>query len=227
MRDKVIEWLKGGADAHDGVNLMEQAGASSLTLRLLRSNPSVHKKMMISFLCRKFGIQENFSVAWNSHEVVFKKKENPFRQEFQFLGQPGCPVELEALASRKISKYQDYVRLHNSLRNCTSLTECADVSRELIESYMENRMIWNELNYYKEHRTLLGKHSIYGEFRRRNELLRLPVKELVRRQIQVENNIWRVKSELSRKDKPHLDMIRRERLAGYEQELSDINRLLE
>lgn len=136
-------------------------------------------------------------------------------------------MELETLASRKFGKYHAYVRLHPKLRDCTSLQECADVSRKLNDSYIDNRMIWEELNYYKEHHTLLGKHPAFAEFRRRSELLKLPVKELVRRQRQVENNIWRVKSEMAKGDKPHLDIIRRERLVGYEKELEDINRLLE
>lgn len=136
-------------------------------------------------------------------------------------------MELEALASRKFSKYHSYVRLHTQLRDCTSLQECADISRQLIDSYMDNRMIWQELNYYKEHRSLLGKHPAFAEFRRRSELLHLPVKELVRRQQQVQNNIWRVRSEMAKGDKPHLDALRRERLTGYEKELADINRLLE
>ena len=93
-------------------------------------------------------------------------------------------MELEALASRKFSKYHAYVRLHADLQDCTSLQQCADVSRQLIDSYLDNRMIWDELNYYKEHRTLLGKHPAFSEFLRRSELLRLPVKELVRRQRQ-------------------------------------------
>lgn len=135
-------------------------------------------------------------------------------------------MELEALASRKFSKYHNYVELHAKLRDCTSLQECAETSRKLIDSYIENRMIWEELAYYKENRTMLGKHPAFTEFQRRSELLRLPIKELVHRQRQVENNIWRVKSEMAKNDKPHLNSIRRERLFGYEKELADINRLL-
>ena len=136
-------------------------------------------------------------------------------------------MELEALASRKFSRYHNYVNLHSQLRDCASLQECADTSRELIDSYIENRMIWDELNYYQQHQVLLGKHPAFAEFRRRSELLQLPIKELIRRQQQVENNIWRVKSEMGKGDKPHLNPVRQERLAGYEKELADINRLLE
>lgn len=150
-----------------------------------------------------------------------------FREEFPFLNEPDCPMELEALASRKFNRYHAYVRLHHELKDCTSLEKCADVSRQLIDNYLDNRMIWEELNWYKQHHTLLGKHPAFAEFNRRKELLTLPIKELLQRKRQVEMNIWRVKSEMKKGDKPHLDATRRERLAGYERELEDINRLLE
>lgn len=136
-------------------------------------------------------------------------------------------MELEALASRKFTKYRAYVRLHRQLRDCTSLEDCAKVAGELVDNYIDNRLIWEELTWYKEHCSLLGKHPAFAEFRRRRELNNLPVKELVKRQQQVEMNIWRVKSELAKGDKPHLDATRRERLAGYEKERADIVRLLE
>lgn len=136
-------------------------------------------------------------------------------------------MELEALASRKFTKYRAYVRLHRQLRDCTSLEDCARVSGELVDNYIDNRLIWEELTWYKEHGSLLGKHPAFAEFRRRRELNNLPVKELVKRQRQVEMNIWRVKSEMAKGDKPHLDATRRERLAGYEKERADIVRLLE
>lgn len=136
-------------------------------------------------------------------------------------------MELEALASRKFTKYRAYVRLHRQLRDCTSLEDCARVAGELVDNYIDNRLIWEELTWYKEHGSLLGKHPAFAEFRRRRELNNLPVKELVKRQRQVEMNIWRVKSELAKGDKPHLDATRQERLAGYEKERADIVRLLE
>ena len=136
-------------------------------------------------------------------------------------------MELEALASRKFTKYRAYVRLHRQLRDCTSLEDCARVAGELVDNYIDNRLIWQELNWYKEHGSLLGKHPAFAEFRRRKELNNLSVKQLVKRQQQVEMNIWRVKSELAKGDKPHLDAQRKERLAGYEKERADIVRLLE
>lgn len=136
-------------------------------------------------------------------------------------------MELEALASRKFTKYRAYVRLHRQLRDCTTLEQCAKVAGELVDNYIDNRQIWQELTWYQQHGSILGKHPSFAEFRRRKQLNDMPVKALVKRQQQVEMNIWRVKSELAKGDKPHLDATRRERLAGYEKERADIVRLLE
>ena len=75
-------------------------------------------------------------------ELSSRRDSVSFREEFPFLNEPDCPMELETLASRKFNKYHAYVRLHPKLRDCTSLQECADVSRELIDNYIDNRMIW-------------------------------------------------------------------------------------
>lgn len=227
MREKVITWLQNGANAQEGVQLMEQAAASPLTLRLIRANPPANKRFMVRFLCAKFAIEDNYTLNWQAPEIVFKPRTKAFREEFPFLNEASCPVELEALASRKFGRYHAYVELHKKLRDCTSLEECARASKELIDSYLENRMIWEELNYYHKNKRVLGKHPIFREFASRKELLTLSVKELIFRQQKTENNIWRVRSELKKGDKPHLDIERNARLASYEAELSEVKRLLE
>lgn len=150
-----------------------------------------------------------------------------FRTEFPFLDQPGCPIELEALASRKFAKYRAYVRLHQQLRGCADLDECAKTAGELVDNYIDNRLIWQELNWYKEHGTILGKHPAFAEFRRRKRLMKMNVRQLMTRLRQVEMNIWRVKNEMAKGDKPHLNAVRHDRLVGYEKERTDIRRLLE
>lgn len=227
MREEVLSWLNSGANAQEGVRLMTKSGASPLTMRLIRSNPIANRQMMVEYLCRKHHIESDYSVTIQQPEVIVTAKKNTFRQEFPFLNDKKCPVELEALASRKFSKFYAYVGLHKKLRDCTSLKECAETGRALIDNYIENRMIYDELHYYQKHKSLLGKHPIFQEFARRKELLTMPIKQLVLRQQQIENNIWRVNSEIKKGNKPHLDAIRRERMAGYEVELEEVKRLLE
>lgn len=228
MKQDIITWLKSGANAQEGVQLMKRAGAPSLALRLVSSNPARYKRMMMDWLCQKYDVGEQLAIVQQSTEVVvFKEKSKPFREEFPFLDQPDCPVELEALASRKFAKYHDYIKLHPKLRECRSLDECAQVAGNLLASYMENRAIWAELNYYQQHKAILGKHPIFAAFARRKNLLTMSVKDLMKRKQQLENNIWRVQSEIKKGDKPHLDSQRGERLTVYQTELAEVNRLLD
>jgi hypothetical protein len=226
IKDKVQRWLLEGASTSEGLRLIQEANAPSHVLRLIRSNPLANRQVMITYLCRLYKIETNYEVCTRSPGIVVTRKSESFRDEFPFLNEPTCPPELETLASRKFAKYHGYVNLHKRLRDCTSLKECADTSRQLIDNYLENREIWEELNYYKEHHTPLGKHPIFKEFTRRKELLSLSVKELMLRKSKIENNIWRVKDEIKKKDKPHLDALRAERLVSYETELAEVNRLL-
>ncbi|KAA6342250.1 hypothetical protein EZS27_009980 [termite gut metagenome] len=226
IKNKVQSWLLEGASTSEGLRLIQEANAPSFVLRLIRSNPLANRQVMITYLCRLCGIETNDEVYTRSPAIIITRKSESFRGEFPFLNEPNCPAELETLASRKFAKYHGYVRLHKQLRDCTSLKECADVSRQLIDNYLENREIWEELNYYKVHHTLLGKHPIFKEFTRRKELLSLSVKELMHRKSKIENNIWRVKNEIKKNDKPHLDALRGERLLSYETELAEVNRLL-
>ena len=55
----------------------------------------------------------------------------------------------------------------------------------------------------------------------------MSIKELVLRQQKIEQNIWRLKNELKKGDKPHLETERKQRLTGYEKELKEVKRLLE
>lgn len=227
MKQTILTWLRAGANAGEGVQLLIEAGAPSLTLRLIKSNPVANRRLMIDWLCKKYGIDEDYTYVASSQVVLFsERKPKSFRDEFPFLSEPDCPAELEALASRKFTKYHAYVNLHKQLRECTSTEQCAKVARELINSYLENRMIWEELNYYQQHHSILGKHPIFTAFHRRRELLTLNVKQLMVRQKRLRNNIWRVQDEMAKRDKPHLELERRARLQAYQSELAVINRLL-
>lgn len=148
------------------------------------------------------------------------------REEFTFLNEPDTPMELQALVTRRISAYQEYRRLWWKLFECKSPDECAAVAGKLIEAFLDNRASFDELKHYQEHHEVLGKHPIFSERKRNEELRGMSVRELIRRQEKVKDNIWRVKSEMKKNDKPHLEEKRRQRLRDYERELAELNRLL-
>lgn len=118
------------------------------------------------------------------------------------------------------------MHLHQQLTKCVTREECAEVAGKLIYNYIDNRLMWMELDYYRQHNAILGKHPIFDEFRRRQQLLSMKLRDLLDRKKQVEMNIWRTKSLIKKGGSPELQSKRQDRLRAYEGELADIKRII-
>lgn len=95
-----------------------------------------------------------------------KKRTTKLREEFPFLGSKDCPEELMILVNKMLTAYDTYREEREKLFDIDTndLEKCYEVGRETLDAYIENREIWEELNYYKIHAKVLGKHP---EFRMR------------------------------------------------------------
>jgi hypothetical protein len=89
------------------------------------------------------------------------------RNEFPFLAEESCPDELKILITDKINAYNKYVNAHNTLVKVAngeiqmSSQEQDLLTKEAIENHELNRLIYDELNYYKEKGKILGKHPLF------------------------------------------------------------------
>lgn len=155
------------------------------------------------------------------------REREKLRKDFPFLGSPDCPMELKALVTDRISSYHRYQDTWPKLFTASTPEECAAVAGRVVNAYIDNRRTWEELNYYQEHHRVLGHHPIFRQFSNMRKLRTLPLRDLLRREQQVKNNIWRVESELKKGKKPDLEQTRRDRLRGYQAELAEIRRLLD
>ena len=149
------------------------------------------------------------------------------RDRWPFLDEPDCPVELQVLITRRITRYHEYSNLYPQLRDCQTLTECTDVAGRLLDAYLDNQAIFRELEYYQKHRKVLGRHPMFRHFSQIYKLRSMSVRDLIREQQKTRDNIWRVRSELRKGDKPHLEEKRRAKLQEYEMKLQEINNLLD
>lgn len=148
------------------------------------------------------------------------------RDRFPFLNDPDCPVELQALVTRRISDYHRYQQLYHQLAECSDIAQCADIAGQLLKAYLDNQAIFKELEYYQKNHKILGKHHFFQHFNDLNRLRSMNIRDLIKEQEKTKDNIWRVNSELKKGNKPHLEGKRREKLQLYEQRLAEINRLL-
>lgn len=148
------------------------------------------------------------------------------RKDWPFLNEPGVPVELQALVTRKITRYHEYTSLYQQLRDCADRDQCARVAGRLLDAYLDNQAITREMDYYQKNKKVLGRHPLFRHFQQLTRLRSSSIKDLLKEQQKTKDNIWRVNSEIRKGDKPHLEEKRRQKLQEYEMKLQEINRLL-
>ena len=219
MRDAVQKWLESGAEVQAGLRLLSLYAKNEHLAQLVTARPDRYKSLLIDTLCKAAGTSPLTTPPPSSRPA--------FREQWTFLSEPDCPPELKILAADKITAYRDYVDAHRRLFDCTTLDECFATAENLIKSFSENRKILYEFTYYAEHQALLGRHSIFREMQELATLRKMGPVALVARQKNLKGSIWRIKHEITRGSKPHLDIERRNRLKAKERELAAVNKMIE
>lgn len=83
-----------------------------------------------------------------------------FREKFPFLSKPDCPDVLKILVADMFTAYGNYKEAFAKLEQMpddANIQEAANVSRDIVENFIANREIWEELDYYREYGKILGK----------------------------------------------------------------------
>ena len=219
MMDDIRQWLDAGAEVHEGLRLLNIYAPNKFLVRLVSMRPERYRPLLVRNLSALLPAEEKA-------KMVPLAAQFSLRKEWPFLQDTNCPPELKVLAADKITAYHNYVTADALLFGCTTLGECYETAKKLIENYVENRKIISEFTYYKEHHTLLGKHPIFGELNRLAELRRLPLPELFRRWENLTKDIWRLRKQVTERSQPHLLPAREARLAARQRELNEIDKML-
>lgn len=142
--------------------------------------------------------QEAKAINVNGEEVLSGNKENDFntpapttservamRDDFPFLKEKDCPIELKALVADKMTAFEEYCKGHNDLVKHSNgelvLTdeEFQALTKKTVAAYEENRGIYDELNYYKAHGKVLGKHPLFSQLSLEREVNAMSQEELL------------------------------------------------
>ena len=184
---EIRAWLRAGAEVTAGLLLFSQFSNNTRFASLVKIKPAKYRPLLIEKLCTLAGITPPSEEA--------RPARRRFRDDFPFLRAPDCPPELKILAADKITA-------HERLFDCTTLDECYTTAREAIENFQENRAIFQELDYYREHGAILGKHRIFEYLRQRQQLHGLNIVELLAEQRRLRSAIWRINDEIKKGTNP-------------------------
>lgn len=212
----VARWMKDGAEVREGLRLLSLYAPNQNLEKMVRANPQLFGHLLVKALKQYSDIEVK----------VEPVSQRSFREDWPFLASPKCPSELKILAADKITSYHTYRACHEKLFECSELSECFSTAKKLIESYKQNRQIQAEFAYYKEHGTVLGKHPIFAQNKGMSKYRNMSVVGLVKEAKRLEGAIWRINSEIRKKDKPHLLSEREARLSMKQAELGLVREMI-
>lgn len=208
-------WLRTQGDTTSGLRLLEAYAPSPRLSRLVSAHPD------------KYGHLLRERIEALAPQAVVAASARSFRDEWPFLGEPDCPMELKALAADKITAYREFARLHERLFSCETPEQCLETAKNAVENWYRNRNIASEFEYYREHHAILGKHPIFAESRRREELQGMDPLELARREAALKRSIARMSSRVRKGDRPDLDGDRTDLIDARRRELAEVQRMIQ
>lgn len=86
-----------------------------------------------------------------------------FREKYPFLKDPACPQSLKILVSDLFTAYGRYKEAFSRLQEIPDDETAAamEEARKTVEAYIENKEIWEELDYYRDNGAILGKSALF------------------------------------------------------------------
>jgi len=149
------------------------------------------------------------------------------REDFPFLKKVSCPTSLKALVADKITAYHKYTKAHAQLFEATTEKEQLVAVSTLVNNYIENREIFDELNHYKKFNKILGKHKSFIRFKRERQLHMLSTLKLSVLKTNLEKYVRRYKKILKGDIEPILKFSSENKLEKYSWELEVVKEILQ
>ncbi len=218
----VTRWLYDGAEVREGLRLLSLYAPNPYLERIVTANPGLYGKFLKKAL-------EPYADSIQAQAPLQAQAPSGyrFREEWPFLAEPDCPMELKILANDKITAYHKTLELHQKLFSCTTLEDCFDTAKNLLKNFQQNRLITAEFTFYRESGEVLGKHPVFQLTKQFDGYRKMSVVALVRERENLKGAIWRAESEIRRGDRPHLKESRLERIAQKRQQLEVVERMIQ
>lgn len=150
------------------------------------------------------------TVTPSAEGIEMKKKVDGIRSKFPFLSDPSCPDVLKVLVADMFTAYGKYKDAHEKLQSMpddADLIEAQKLARDTVEAYIENREIWEELEYYKENKELLGKCDKVKELLEAEDITKKDDTELLKALQSARAQISKAKTKLKNADEDKKPLI--------------------
>ena len=162
----------------------------------------------------------------NARVVTGMKAVMKLREEFPFLNEASCPDEFKILVADKYSTYLKFKEAHANLFKAENEDDLLKTSKDVVENVLENQLIWDELDHYKQTGEILGKHAIFTRIDLREKYMAMPIPDLILARENCKKRISALNTEIKANKKPEKLHEKQDNLKAKEEELDILNKLL-
>jgi hypothetical protein len=134
------------------------------------------------------------------------------RADYPFLAERDCPPVLKALVGEKLEAYDSFRHAHEDLFTAGTFKEQEEAALAVIDNYLNNQVIFDELKHYLENKALLGVHWAVRAELDRQEVENLNPLELAKERSNLQKSIAKyqkqIKEEQEKGEAADLDKVK-------------------
>lgn len=109
------------------------------------------------------------------------KKVIRIREKYPFLRSQDCPEEFKIMVADMFAAYDNYREAYTLLSDKNSKDENFQLAQTVVENYLANRAMWEELDYYLANGEILGNLPIFELLKLRKEISELTDMDLMKK----------------------------------------------
>jgi len=242
---EILEWFNTGADFDAGIVLLSKVSSNHYYINnIARARRDSTIRYELGKVLVKAGIVKRQPIVMNARVIYSQtvapaklepvevtpapvRKQVNIRETFPFLKDKKCPQEFKILVADMLTAHGEYVDGHGELFEVAHKGEkmCFEAAQKTFENFKENRLIWKELEHYKQHGKILGEHPIFTRRKKLKQLAELTMPELVNRRVNL-NRQLRYREKLIKAKKTDDVAARKEEMKDLKWELSEVERLI-
>lgn len=109
------------------------------------------------------------------------KKVIRIREKYPFLRSQDCPEEFKIMVADMFTAYDNYREAYTLLSDKNTKDENLELAQAVVENYLANRAMWEELDYYLANGEILGNLPIFELLKLRKEISALTDMDLMKK----------------------------------------------
>ena len=121
------------------------------------------------------------------------KKVIRIREKYPFLRSQDCPEEFKIMVADMFTAYDNYREAYTLLSDKNTKDENLQLAEAVVENYLANRAMWEELDYYLANGEILGNLPIFELLKLRKEISALTDMDLMKKLNTTKPNITKSK----------------------------------